>query len=86
MAAGPYPVLVRAMSDCGPTTTEEIEQIAIRIDRELGRATAAPVSCPPRKVRPTSIALAAAIVGVDRCSPAFRRIRRRTNGTLHLAS
>ena len=67
-------------------TPEEIEYIAVRIDRELGPSAFTRVINPKGKVRPTSIALAAAIVGVDRRSPAFRRLRGRMTGTLHLAS
>ena len=81
-----YPVLIRTMYELEPATSEEIERIANRIDRELGAGTRRRRVERPGGVRPESIALAAAAIGMDHLDPAFRRLRPRLRGTLHLTA
>lgn len=80
-----YPVLIRAMCGLQPATPEEIEHLATRIAHELGTGAPQLRTLGEGGIPARSIALAAAAVGMDRRGPAFRRLRRRIKGTLHLA-
>lgn len=65
MTTGPYPVLMRAIWECGAPTTAEIEFITARIDKELGPVRGSEDVRNGCR-RSTSIALAAAALAMGR--------------------
>lgn len=83
--SGPYPVLVRVISEDASVTAVEIEQITARIHNELGSADCRPESESTELVRPMSIMLAAAAIGLSCRSQHFKRIAGRSRRKLHLA-
>lgn len=86
MMSGPYPVLVRMISEgAAPVTAAEIEQITARIHKELGPADCRIESESAELVRPMSITLAAAAIGLSCRSRHFKRIAGRSRRKLHPA-